>query len=57
MPAKVAKRGDKFRVVEPDGKLVRNRAGTPVDGGGHSSEAAAKRQASAINVPKGKRKN
>lgn len=56
MPAKVAKRGGKFRVVEPDGKLVRNQAGTPVDGGGHASESAAKRQARAINVPKSRRR-
>jgi hypothetical protein len=48
MPAKVQKRGDKYRVVEPSGKLVR-RNGTPVDGGGHESEAKAKRQAAAVN--------
>lgn len=49
MPASIKKRGKKFRVVEPSGKLVRNRAGTPVDGGGHSSKKRALSQASAIN--------
>lgn len=50
MPATTAKRGKKFRVVESDGRLVLNKAGTPVDGGGHTSEAKAKRQARAINA-------
>ncbi len=49
MPAKVEKRGDKFRVVEPSGRLVRSNKGTPVDGGGHGSKAKAERQARAIN--------
>lgn len=48
--ATVQKRGNKFRVVEPDsGRLVR-RGGTPVDGGGHRSKAKAKRQARAIEA-------
>lgn len=50
MPAKVVKRGDKFRVVEPSGKLVKNNKGTPVDGGGHPSKEKAKRQSDAINA-------
>lgn len=50
MPAKVRKRGNKWRVVEPDGTLVKNSAGTPVDGGGHRSKHKAMRQASAINA-------
>lgn len=50
MPAKVVKRGDKFRVVEPSGKLVKNRSGSPVDGGGHSSREKAQRQAAAVNA-------
>ena len=52
MPATVAKRGEKFRVVEEDGKIVKNAAGTAVDGGGHASHAGALRQARAINVRK-----
>ena len=51
MPVKTVKRGDKFRVVESrTGKLCKNKAGTPCDGGGFSSKAAAQRQASAINI-------
>ena len=50
MPARVVRRGNKYRVVEPNGRLVRNKAGTPVDGGGHRSRAAAERQARAINM-------
>lgn len=49
MPAKVIKRGDKYRVVEPSGKLVK-RNGKPVDGGGHTSKAKAQKQARAINA-------
>jgi len=49
MPAKVAKKRGLFRVVEPNGRLVRNKAGTPVDGGGHKSKTAAKKQCDAIN--------
>lgn len=56
MPAKVAKRGDKYRVVEAKtGQLVK-RGGTAVDGGGHATKAAAQKQANAINVPAGKRR-
>lgn len=52
MPARVSKRGDKYRVVHGPGKgkLVRNRAGTPVDGGGHSSKSKAQRQANVVNA-------
>ena len=56
MPAKVIKRGNKFRVIEADtGKLVR-RKGTPVDGGGHASRDKAQRQSNAVNA-RGKFKN
>lgn len=48
MPAKVVKRGDKFRVVEPDGTLVK-RNGSAVDGGGHRSKSKAEAQARAVN--------
>jgi hypothetical protein len=59
MPAKIEKRGNKFRVVEDKGGrsvLVRGKTGAPVDGGGHNTRGEAIRQASAINIPKGKRK-
>lgn len=49
MPARVVKRGSKWRVVEPNGKLVKNKKGTAVDGGGHTSKAKAQRQANAVN--------
>lgn len=53
MPATVKKQAGKYRVVEPNGRLVRNKAGTPVDGGGHTTESAAKQQARAINANSG----
>ena len=49
MPVTVKKQGSRFRVVEGSGKLARNRAGTPVDGGGHQSKLSARKQARAIN--------
>lgn len=49
MPATVAKKGKKYRVVEKDGSLVR-RGGSPVDGGGHATRAKAAAQARAINA-------
>ena len=50
MPVKVMKRGEKYRVVEAStGKLVKNSAGTPADGGGHPNKVAAESQARAIN--------
>ena len=49
MPATVKRVGAKWRVVEPSGKVVKNAAGTAVDGGGHRSREAALRQARAIN--------
>jgi len=55
MPATVAKRGEKYRVVEDDGSLVKNKQGTPVDGGGHKSRSAAEAQARAINANKRKK--
>lgn len=45
----------KWRVVEEDGTLCRNAADTPCDGGGHSTEKAAKDQARAINASQAKR--
>lgn len=50
MPATVAKRGQKYRVVEArTGKIVKNAAGTAVDGGGHASRGKAAAQARAVN--------
>ena len=51
MPVKTVKRGDKFRVIEASiGKIAKNAAGTALDGGGHSSNAGASRQARAVNA-------
>jgi hypothetical protein len=49
MPAKVVKRDDKYRVVEPSGRLVR-RNGSVVDSGGHDTRQSAEAQARAINA-------
>ena len=57
MPAKVTKKGDRYRVTHgPNNALVKNRGGTPVDGGGHQSAAQAERQARAINRNEGTRR-
>ncbi len=57
MPVKTVKRGSKFRVVEAStGRIAKNRAGTPVDGGGHGSKNKAARQARAINASISRRK-
>ena len=48
MPAKAVRRGNKWRVVEPSGRVVK-RSGSAVDGGGHKTKQAAQRQARAIN--------
>jgi len=49
MPVKVKKIGSKFRVVEGDGSIATNRAGTPIDGGGHSTRTKAIMQVGAVN--------
>jgi hypothetical protein len=49
MPATIKYQKNKWRVVEKDGELVKNKDGTPVDGGGHRSGVKAKAQARAIN--------
>ena len=50
MPAHVEKRKGKWRVVDPNGKVVKNKAGTAVDGGGHETAGHAAAQAAAINA-------
>lgn len=52
MPAKVVKRGNRWRVVEENGQCVKNASGTCVDGNGHRTQSAANRQAAAINRSK-----
>lgn len=39
----------KWRLIEPDGKIAKNKSGTPLDGGGHTSKDKALSQVRAIN--------
>lgn len=50
MPATVAMRNGKWRVVEADSGHVVRRNGTSVDGGGYDSKEKAQAQAKAINA-------
>jgi hypothetical protein len=52
MPLKAVKRGNKYRLVEPDGRIAKNQAGKAIDGGGKATKAAAQRQITAINISK-----
>lgn len=57
MPTVVKKRGDKYRVVEEaTGRIARNKAGTPVDGGGKKSKASVQKQATAINISQARKR-
>jgi hypothetical protein len=49
MPVRAVKRGDKWRVVEPSGRIAKTSTGKARDGGGHSSKAKATSQVRAIN--------
>lgn len=56
MPVHIEKRGEKFRLVDPNGRIAKNAAGTALDGGGHKSRTAAGAQARAVNAnTKGKK--
>lgn len=50
MPVHQEKIGDKYRVVDPDGSIALNQAGTAVDGGGHGKKEDAVAQVQAINI-------
>lgn len=50
MPATVAMKGGKWRVVEADSGRIVKRNGTSVDGGGFDSKEKAQAQAKAINA-------
>jgi len=50
MPVHQEKIGEKYRVVDPDGSIAKNKAGTAVDGGGHDSKKDAISQVEAINL-------
>lgn len=49
MPVHVEKRGNRYRVVEPSGRIAKTGKGNPRDGGGHSSKVKANAQVRAIN--------
>ena len=49
MPVKVKRLDGKFRVVEADGSIATNRAGTALDGGGHTTKTKAIMQVGAVN--------
>lgn len=56
MPVTVQKKRGKWRVAEAGtGAIVKNAAGTPVDGGGHGLRVSAQKQADAINASLAKR--
>lgn len=51
MPVKVRRVGNRWRIVETaTGKIARNAAGTSIDGGGHATSDAARKQAAAVNI-------
>jgi len=50
MPVKPRFIEGKWRVVDPDGSICKNRSGTPVDGDGHDTREAAYEQCKAINA-------
>ena len=56
MPVTTRQRGGKWRVIEAaSGRICKNKAGTPVDGGGFDSKEHAARQCRAINRSLSKR--
>lgn len=57
MPVTVKKRNGKYRLVDiTTGKLTKTKAGTSADGGGHKSQAAAKKQMAAINISQARKR-
>lgn len=56
MPVHVKKIGKKYRLVDPDGSIVKNKGGTAADGGGHTTHGQAVAQAQAINISQSKKK-
>lgn len=57
MPVTVAKRGDKYRVVEiGTGNVAKNKGGTALNGGGHDTREAAEKQVSAVNISQARKR-
>lgn len=52
MIKKIRKR---WRVVEKNGRILKNKAGTAVDGGGYINKEKARKQAAAINISQHKK--
>lgn len=52
MPYKVARQGNKYRILDEDGRIAKNNSGSAMDGGGHNSGDAAMRQVKAVNARK-----
>jgi len=51
MPYLVKKINDKYRLVERDtGKIAKNQAGTPIDGGGKKTKSPLTKQMQALNI-------
>lgn len=49
MPVSCKLQKNKYRLCGPDGKPEMNKAGTPIDGGGHETMQLCMRQARAVN--------
>lgn len=50
MPYKVQKRGDKYRLLDQNGRIAKTKTGKAMDGGGKKSKAAVEKQMTAINI-------
>jgi len=50
------KQGPRFRVIESNGKIAKNRSGSSLDGGGHLIRDKAVKQVQAVNISLRKKK-
>ena len=50
MPVDTENKGGKWRIVDSDGTITKNKSGTPVDGKGHDTKNDAVSQVRAINL-------
>lgn len=50
MPYSVKKRGEKYRLLDQNGRIAKTKNGKAMDGGGKKSKAAVERQMTAINI-------
>lgn len=50
MPVKVKRIGSRHRLIEADGSISLTKGGKPKDGGGHTLNSQAQRQAGIINA-------